>query len=134
LHELSRGTYSLTIDGRANFCVIDHANADAVRSARTMSGGETFLASLALALALAEEVARLASASTDAVEAIFVHRGLRTLDPSTRDTFSPASEDRCARGRVVGLVTHVRDLAERLPVRFEVARDGTTSTVTRVET
>ena len=47
--------------------------------------------------------------------------------------WSPAAiEELGSRGRMVGLVSHVRDLAERLPVRFEVAKGPTTATVTRV--
>jgi exonuclease SbcC len=133
LHELSGGTYSLTFDGRSNFCVVDHANADAVRSARTLSGGETFLASLALALALADEVASLAATGTVRLESIFLDEGFGTLDPDTLDTVATAIEELGARGRLVGLVTHVRDLAERLPVRFEITREGNASTVARVD-
>jgi exonuclease SbcC len=133
LHELSAGTYSLTFDGRSNFCVIDHANADAVRSARTLSGGETFLVSLSLALALADEVASLAARGTVRLESIFLDEGFGTLDPDTLDTVATAIEELGARGRMVGLVTHVRDLAERLPLRFEVTREGNASTVARVD-
>jgi exonuclease SbcC len=133
LRELSGGAYSLTFDGRSQFSVVDHGNADAVRSARTLSGGETFLASLALALALADEVAQLARTGTVRLESIFLDEGFGTLDPDTLDTVATAIEELGARGRTVGLVTHVRDLAERLPVRFEIARDGNASTVTRVD-
>jgi exonuclease SbcC len=133
LFDLSGGAYSLTFDSRANFSVIDHANADAVRSARTLSGGETFLASLALALALADEVAQLAASGTVRLESIFLDEGFGTLDADVLDTVASAIEELGARGRLVGLVTHVRDLAERLPVRFEVTRAGNASSVARVE-
>src|SRR5437588_858858 len=55
--ELSSGQYSLTLDKQFNFAVVDHRNADATRSARTLSGGETFLASLSLALAMSDRTA-----------------------------------------------------------------------------
>jgi DNA repair protein SbcC/Rad50 len=134
LSELSTGTYSLTLDPKtSNFCVIDHANADAVRSARTLSGGETFLASLALALALADEVARLASGGAARLESIFLDEGFGTLDADTLDIVAGALEELQARGRMVGVISHVPELAERMPVRFDVAKGPSGSTVTRVD-
>jgi len=133
LGELSGGAYSLTLDGSGGFAVVDHRNADAVRSARTLSGGETFLASLALALALAARLTELAATSTARLEAIFLDEGFGTLDPDTLDTVAAAIESLAAAGRVVGIVTHVRELAERVPVRFEVSRGPVSSTVERVE-
>jgi len=132
LLELSAGAYSLTFDSKG-FAVADHNNADMVRSARSLSGGETFLASLALALALADEVAQLAATGTVRLESIFLDEGFGTLDPDTLDTVATAIEELGASGRMVGLVTHVHDLAERLPTRFEVVKAGNTSIVTRVE-
>jgi DNA repair protein SbcC/Rad50 len=133
LHSLSGGHYSLSVDGRGNFVVIDHHNADEVRSARTLSGGETFLASLALALALADRIAAMASGGAARLDAIFLDEGFGTLDPDTLDVVASAVEELGAAGRMVGVVSHVAELAERVPVRFEVARSGNTATVTRVE-
>jgi len=135
LAELSGGAYALTLDsGGANFAVVDHANADAVRGAKTLSGGETFLASLALALALADQVADLAAGGSARLESIFCDEGFGSLDLDTLDIVATALEELGASGRMVGVVSHVRELAERLPVRFEVAKGPTTSTVTRVDT
>ena len=134
LRELSSGAYSLTLDaGGANFAVVDHANADAVRGAKTLSGGETFLASLALALALADQVADLAAGGSARLESIFCDEGFGSLDLDTLDIVATALEELGASGRMVGVVSHVRELAERLPVRFEVRKGPTTSTVTRVD-
>ena len=134
LVELSAGAYSLTLDGSgANFAVVDHANADAVRGAKTLSGGETFLASLALALALADQVADLAAGGSARLESIFCDEGFGSLDLDTLDIVATALEELGASGRMVGVVSHVRELAERLPVRFEVRKGPTTSTVTRVD-
>ena len=134
LHALSNGTYSLTLEPKtSNFCVIDHANADAVRSARTLSGGETFLASLALALALADEVAHLGAGGATRLESMFLDEGFGTLDADTLDTVAGALEDLGARGRTVGLVTHVTELAERLPVRFEVTKTPSGAGVERID-
>src|SRR5207237_523578 len=80
LRDLSGGAYSLIIDERTrSFAVVDHVNADAIRPARTLSGGETFLASLALALALAEQV-MLVAGSSSRLETILLDEGFGTLD------------------------------------------------------
>jgi exonuclease SbcC len=133
LRELSCGAYSLTLDEAAGFAVVDHRNADLLRSARTLSGGETFLASLALALALGDQLSGFAVEGAARLEAIFLDEGFGALDPDTLDIVAGAIENLAAEGRVVGLVTHVRDLADRIPVRFEVEKGPATSTVRRVE-
>ncbi|MEZ5231716.1 MAG: SbcC/MukB-like Walker B domain-containing protein [Acidimicrobiales bacterium] len=131
LQRLSGGAYSLVLDGK-DFAVIDHNNADAIRSARTLSGGETFLASLALALALADQVVMLAGPTAAPLESLFLDEGFGTLDPDTLDTVASAIEELGSAGRMVGIVTHVRDLAERLPVRYEVTKDADGARVERV--
>ncbi|HET6774631.1 MAG TPA: SMC family ATPase [Acidimicrobiales bacterium] len=134
LADLSGGAYTLAVDARSGgFGVVDHTNASQVRSARTLSGGETFLASLALALALADQVAGLAVAGSARLESLFLDEGFGTLDPDTLDVVASALDELGARGRMVGIVTHVRELAERLPVRFEVRKVGGSATVERVE-
>jgi exonuclease SbcC len=65
------------------------------------------------------------------LESIFLDEGFGTLDPEMLDTVAAAIEELATLGRMVGVVTHVRDLAERLPVRFEVARGPLGATVTR---
>jgi exonuclease SbcC len=67
------------------------------------------------------------------LDALFLDEGFGTLDHDTLDVVAAALEELGSQGRMVGLVTHVRDLAERMPVRFEVRRAGETSTVARIE-
>ncbi len=132
LRELSAGQYSLKLDeNRKDFLVVDHTNADETRPVKTLSGGETFLASLSLALALADEIALLAPATAPRLEALFLDEGFGTLDPDTLDTVAGAIEELGARGRMVGIVTHVPELAERVPVRFKVTKVGGTSRIDR---
>lgn len=133
LHGLSGGHYSLAVDGKGSFVVVDHHNADESRSARTLSGGETFLASLALALALADRIATLAPGGAERLDALFLDEGFGSLDPDTLDVVVTAIEELGAGGRMVGVVSHVAELAERVPVRYEVARSGNASTITRID-
>src|SRR4029450_5425250 len=94
LLELSGGAFSLAGDGRSGgFAVVDYVNAGQVRSARTLSGGETFLASLALALALADQVAGLAAAGAARLDALFLDEGFGTLDPDTLDVVATALDE-----------------------------------------
>ena len=134
LRELSDGAYSLTLDDGGGFAVVDHRNADETRSARTLSGGETFLASLALALALSEHVADLAAQGAARLESLILDEGFGTLDTETLDVVASALEELGSRGRQVGVITHVGALAQRLPVRYDVRKEAGTSTVTRADT
>jgi len=133
LLELSGGQYAFRRNDKLEFEVVDHTNAGEVRSARTLSGGETFLASLSLALALADEVADLATDGTARLESIFLDEGFGTLDPDTLDKVDAAIQELGSRGRVVGIVTHVADLAERMPVQFKVSKASGSASVERVE-
>ncbi len=132
LLELSGGQYSL-IAHETDFRIQDHNNADEIRDARTLSGGETFLASLSLALALADSIAELAPEGSPRLESIFLDEGFGTLDPETLDLVASAIEELGAAGRMVGLVTHIRELADRMPVRFEVTKGARTASVERIE-
>ena len=132
LRELSSGQYTFQSNGKFEFDVVDHANAGETRSAKTLSGGETFLASLALALALAEHVSDLAAAGTARLESIFLDEGFGALDGETLDIVATAIEELATKGRTVGIVTHVTDLAERIPVRFKVSKTPATATVERI--
>ncbi len=127
---LSGGQFDLThSDG--DFYVIDHADADSQRSVRTLSGGETFQASLALALALSSQMSSLSAAGVARLDSIFLDEGFGTLDPETLDVVASTLETLAQDDRMVGVITHVAALAERVPVRFHVSRDAKTSTVVR---
>ncbi|GIF10236.1 AAA family ATPase [Actinoplanes teichomyceticus] len=131
LRELTGGQYELMHD-KGEFFVIDHHDAGLRRGVRTLSGGETFQASLALALALSEQLAGM-STTAASLESIVLDEGFGTLDAATLDVVAATLENLAARGdRMVGLVTHVHALAERVPVRFEVHKDARTAHVERV--
>jgi len=135
LLELSNDQYGLILDEATKaFSVIDHHGADEVRSAKTLSGGETFLTSLALALALSDQLVELAAEGSARLDAIFLDEGFGTLDPETLDTVAATVENLAAGGRMVGVITHVRELADRIPLQFRVRKDLRSSYVERVET
>ncbi|SBT36964.1 AAA family ATPase [Micromonospora auratinigra] len=130
LRELSNGQYDLIHD-KGEFFVVDHHDAGLRRGVRTLSGGETFQASLALALALSEQLSGM-STTAASLESIVLDEGFGTLDAATLDTVAATLENLAARGdRMVGVVTHVPALAERIPVRFEVRKDARTARVER---
>ena len=130
LAALSSGQFGLTHD-KGDLFVIDHADAESRRSVRTLSGGETFQASLALALALSSQISALAAAGAARLDSIFLDEGFGTLDPETLEVVAATLEALAEGDRMVGVVTHVTALAERVPVRFRVARNARTSTITR---
>ncbi|MEU5261371.1 SMC family ATPase [Amycolatopsis sp. NPDC021455] len=131
LLELSGGQFELTHD-KGDFLVVDHNEADARRPVKTLSGGETFQASLALALALSSQLGAMAAEGATRLESIFLDEGFGTLDEATLDVVASTLENLAATGsRMVGVITHVPALAERVPVRFLVTRDGTGSHIAR---
>jgi exonuclease SbcC len=131
LKELSQGRYSLLCEAQ-EFFVTDHWNADSRRSVKTLSGGETFLASLGLALALAESLAALSAggAAADALESLFLDEGFGTLDSDTLGAVREALEALHDGERMVGLVTHIGELAQELPARVEIGRSPRGATLT----
>jgi exonuclease SbcC len=90
------------------------------RDTATLSGGETFLASLALALGLADVVS--AEAGGSRIGALFVDEGFGTLDEDTLDEVMDVLDGLREGGRVVGLVSHVSELRQRIPAQVEVTK------------
>jgi DNA repair protein SbcC/Rad50 len=130
LLELSNGRYELAVAaGGQDFEVIDKWNADDARSVRTLSGGETFLASLALSLALAESLPSLVPDRRVALDSIFLDEGFGTLDPEALLLSREALEALSLGERFVCVVTHLPELAESLPARLIVNKSQAGSTV-----
>ncbi|WP_326782754.1 SMC family ATPase [Streptomyces sp. NBC_00151] len=128
LRQLSDGRFDLHHQ-KGEFQVIDHFDADSSRSVRTLSGGETFQASLALALALSDQLAGLGGATK--LESIFLDEGFGTLDADSLQTVADTLQNLSQGDRMVGVITHVTALAEQIPVQFHVQRDAHTSVITR---
>jgi len=133
LEQLSAGRYKLALDDKgAEFEVIDQWNADMARSVRTLSGGETFLASLALSLALAESLPGLAASRRVVLDSIFLDEGFGSLDADALDRAADALDALRADNRMVCIVTHLPELAQRLPARIVVTKTEAGSSVSVV--
>jgi exonuclease SbcC len=91
-----------------------------VRPAKTLSGGESFLASLALALGLADVVA--AEAGGRQLDTLFVDEGFGSLDPDALDLAMATLDELRAGGRTIGVVSHVDELRLRIPQQIKVSR------------
>jgi exonuclease SbcC len=113
--------FSLAADGGA-FSVVDGWSAGSARSARTLSGGETFVVSLALALALSERLPELQQRAARALESLFLDEGFGTLDRDTLDPVIEMLESLRSERRMVGIITHVPELAQRIGQRIEVQK------------
>ena len=100
------------------------AHTGRARSPASLSGGEQFQASLALALGLADVVSQGGLASGQQLEALFVDEGFGSLDPESLDDAIYALSTLQATGRVVGVITPVEAMKARLHVGIEVGRLG----------
>ncbi|MEU5841971.1 SMC family ATPase [Rhodococcus sp. NPDC047139] len=99
----------------------------AVRSTKTLSGGESFQASLALALGLADVVA--AEAGGLVLDTMFIDEGFGSLDADSLEAVMGVLDELRAGGRVVGVVSHVDEMRQRIPSRLHVIRGRSGSTV-----
>ncbi|MEO8534998.1 MAG: AAA family ATPase [Flavobacterium sp.] len=97
--------------------VVDQDMGDEVRTVYSLSGGESFLVSLALALGLAS-----LSSSRMKVESLFIDEGFGSLDPTTLNIAMDALERLHNQGRKVGVISHVQEMTERIPVQIKVSK------------
>ncbi|OJZ05792.1 AAA family ATPase [Sphingobacterium sp. 40-24] len=97
--------------------VVDQDMGDEVRTVYSLSGGESFLVSLALALGLAS-----LSSSRMKVESLFIDEGFGSLDPNTLNIAMDALERLHNQGRKVGVISHVQEMTERIPVQIKVSK------------
>ncbi|MFF5987727.1 AAA family ATPase [Prauserella flavalba] len=135
LRSMSQGRYSFVHSdaagsrgtrGGLGLDVLDDYSG-AVRPAKTLSGGESFLASLSLALGLADVVA--AETGGALLDTLFVDEGFGTLDGQTLDVVMDVLDELRAGGRVVGLVSHVEELRQRIPTRLRIRKSRAGSTI-----
>lgn len=117
LRQLAR-RYRLKRGGSAlGLLVLDTEMGDELRSVHSLSGGETFLVSLALALGLASM-----ASSTLRIESLFIDEGFGSLDPESLQLAMDALDGLQAQGRKVAVISHVQEMHERIPVQIQVRR------------
>ncbi|WP_159564173.1 SbcC/MukB-like Walker B domain-containing protein [Budvicia diplopodorum] len=97
--------------------VVDTWQADNIRDTRTLSGGESFLVSLALALALSDLVSHKTS-----IDSLFLDEGFGTLDAETLDIALDALDNLNASGKTIGVISHIDAMKERIPVQIRVKK------------
>ena len=119
LFTLSGQRYSLTFQ-EDHILVVDHDNADETRISDTLSGGETFLASLSLALELSRQVQDAAGAVN--LDSLFIDEGFGTLDPDTLATVSETIQSLQVAGRMVGVITHIPELRDEFSQQIHVSK------------
>lgn len=125
IRRITRDRFDLQLAADGSFEVSDSwAEGAERRPARSLSGGETFIVSLALALALSDTIA-----GNRALGALFLDEGFGTLDPDTLDQVTGVLESLTLEGRMVGIITHVPELTERMPARLRVSRGEQGSTL-----
>ncbi len=114
--ERLHGRYQLRRSGgELELEVLDTWQGDVARGCRTLSGGESFLVSLALALALSDLVSHKAS-----IDSLFLDEGFGTLDGETLEVALDALDALNASGKMIGIISHVEALKERIPVQLRV--------------
>ena len=99
--------------------VVDQDMGDEIRALNSLSGGETFLVSLALALGLSS-----LSASDTPIDSLFIDEGFGTLDSETLETALSVLDELQSQGRQVGIISHVDGLATHIPVQITVEKLG----------
>lgn len=132
LMEITNNRYSLELDSKGNFVICDNYNGGVKRDVNTLSGGETFMTSLSLALALSTQIQLKGNTS---VEFFFLDEGFGTLDSSVLDVVMTSLEKLQKEKLSVGIISHVDELKDRVPVKLivEPAISGVSGTKVKIE-
>ncbi|MEX2372380.1 MAG: SbcC/MukB-like Walker B domain-containing protein, partial [Dehalococcoidia bacterium] len=128
LAQFTNGRYELCARDD-EFEVLDRLNGDEKRSVKTLSGGETFLASLALSLSLSEHLPEISgTGGAVSLDSLFLDEGFGALDAEALDLAVQGLETLAEGSRMIGVISHVEELAERLTdqVRVEKGVHGST--------
>lgn len=117
LGAITRGRYALEIDENLNFIMRDNMNGGQRRSVDSLSGGETFLTSLSLALALSSQIQLKGSSP---LEFFFLDEGFGSLDTELLDVVMESLENLHNEHLSIGIISHVEELKNRVPVKLLV--------------
>jgi exonuclease SbcC len=135
LQRLTHGRYSFNIAYKRraiDLQIVDHEDHRRARPTHSLSGGETFLASLAIALALSQGFHEVATgkAARTSTECLILDEGFGTLDREGLQLVTETLQElRGEEGRMVGIITHVEEVAAAMPIRIEVRKGSRTSTI-----
>src|SRR5690606_9342714 len=119
-HRMTRNQLSLHINENNEFEIIDYLNEGKSRSVKTLSGGQAFQVSLSLALALAESVQSNTKASKNF---FFIDEGFGTQDIASVNIVFETLLDLQKENRIVGIISHVEELKERIPMALSITKD-----------
>src|SRR5690606_7810803 len=119
-HRMTKNQLSLQINESNDFEIIDYLNNGKTRSVKTLSGGQSFQVSLSLALALAESVQSLSKSNRNF---FFIDEGFGTQDSESVDIVFETLQNLHKENRIVGIISHVEELQERIPVSLTVIKD-----------
>ncbi len=119
-HKMTRNQLSLQLSENNDFEIIDYLNEGRSRSVKTLSGGQAFQVSLSLALALAESVQSHAQADRNF---FFIDEGFGTQDPESAGVVFETLSHLQKENRIVGIISHVEELKERIPVSLNIVKD-----------
>lgn len=119
-HQLTRQQLQLEVDDNNNFRVRDYLNNGRVRSVKTLSGGQTFQASLSLALALANRVQQQSQSDQNF---FFLDEGFGTLDKDSLQTVFDTLKTLRHENRIVGVISHVEEMQQEIDMYIKVTND-----------
>lgn len=119
-HRMTRNQLSLQLNDKGDFEIIDYLNEGKNRSVKTLSGGQAFQASLSLALALAESVQTNAKADKNF---FFIDEGFGTQDTESVNIVFETLTSLQKENRIVGIISHVEELKERIPISLSIVKD-----------
>ncbi|WP_164509025.1 AAA family ATPase [Clostridium rectalis] len=122
LKSITNDRYALLLDPNGNFVIRDDNNGGSIRATSTLSGGETFVTSLSLALALSSQIQLKGSAP---LEFFFLDEGFGTLDNELLDTVITSLEKLRSDKMSVGIISHVEELKNRVPIKLLVTPSKT---------
>ncbi|TGN29695.1 AAA family ATPase [Empedobacter tilapiae] len=119
-HRMTRNQLSLQMNDNNDFEIIDYLNEGRSRSVKTLSGGQCFQVSLSLALALAESVQTNAKSDKNF---FFIDEGFGTQDTDAVNIVFETLMSLQKENRIVGIISHVDELKDRIPVALQITKD-----------
>jgi exonuclease SbcC len=122
-HRITKNQLSLIINDKNEFEVVDYLNNGATRSVKTLSGGQSFQASLCLALALAESIQ---TKNTSEKNFFFIDEGFGTQDSESVELVYQTLQSLLKENRIVGFISHLAELQERIPQSITIVKNDQT--------